>query len=183
VVTRASFNYQAILDALARGERRCGDLGLRIDRRGTWHYRGSPIGRIELVRLFASVLHRTPDGAHWLVTPVEQGRLEVEDAAFVAVEVAAEGDGAGRMLRFRTNLDVWVEAGPDHPIRLRPAPEGGEVPYLDVGRGLEARILPSVLYELVDLGGPAPDGRSFGVTSRGCFFRLGPWPLEDERAA
>ena len=48
-------------------------------------YRGSPIGRKELVCLFASVLKREADGSFWLETPAERGRIEVEDAPFVAV--------------------------------------------------------------------------------------------------
>ena len=45
------------------------DLGLRIARDGDWLYRGSPIHRMPLVKLFASVLRREADGSYWLVTP------------------------------------------------------------------------------------------------------------------
>ena len=68
-------------------------LGLRIMSDGTWRYRGSPIERSELVKLFASVLRREPDGSYWLVTPVERGRIEVDDVPFVAVELATQGVG------------------------------------------------------------------------------------------
>ncbi|MDT8264849.1 DUF1285 domain-containing protein, partial [Roseomonas sp. DSM 102946] len=56
---------------------------MRIARDGTWHYRGSPIGRKELVCLFASVLKRLPDGGYVLETPAERGRIAVDDAPFV----------------------------------------------------------------------------------------------------
>ena len=46
-----------------------GDLDMRIARDGTWFYCGSPIARPALVKLFASVLRREPDGRYWLVTP------------------------------------------------------------------------------------------------------------------
>ena len=36
----------------------CGDIDMSIDRHGLWHYMGSPIGRIELIKLFSSVMHR-----------------------------------------------------------------------------------------------------------------------------
>ena len=52
---------------------------MRIARDGTWHYRGSPINRKPLVKLFSSVLRRETDGSYWLVTPVERGRISVED--------------------------------------------------------------------------------------------------------
>src|SRR5437762_14321931 len=71
-----------------------GDLDMRIARDGTWFYRGSPITRMPLVKLFASVLRREPDGSYWLVTPAERGRVTVEDAPFIAV--AGDSHGAGR---------------------------------------------------------------------------------------
>ena len=96
----------------------CGDLPFLIRRDGTWLYRGSPINRKELVCLFASVLKREADGSFWLETPAERGRIEVEDAPFVAVELDWAGDGRQQALSFRTNVDKVVTAGPDHPIRV-----------------------------------------------------------------
>src|SRR6202008_2518570 len=96
----------------------CGDLEMRIARNGTWYYRGSPIGRPSLVKLFASVLRREADGSYWLQTPAERGRIEVEDAPFVAVELDWSGDGRQQILSFRTNVDQVVTAGPEHPIRV-----------------------------------------------------------------
>ena len=96
----------------------CGDLPFLIRRDGTWLYRGSPINRKELVCLFASVLKREADGSFYLETPAERGRIEVEDAPFVAVELDWAGDGRQQALSFRTNVDKVVTAGPDHPIRI-----------------------------------------------------------------
>ena len=86
----------------------CGDFSMRIDRNGTWYYRGSPIGRHALVRLFSTVLRRDADGVYWLTTPVENGRIEVEDAPFIGVELSVEGVGQGRVIRIRTNVDDVV---------------------------------------------------------------------------
>ena len=155
----------------------CGDFGIAIGRDGTWYYHGSPIGRKPLVKLFASVLRRDEGGEYWLITPVERGRILVEDAPFTAVEVTAEGDGKERILRFRTNLDDEVEAGPDHPIRVDHDLASGEPsPYVHVRGGLEARILRPVYYHLVELGDEVKrDGETmFGVWSHGQFFPLGP---------
>ncbi len=177
---RKPFDPDQILAAIARGERTpaCGDAAeMRIDRDGTWRYGGSPIGRPALVRLFASVLRRAEDGRYWLVTPVEQVPVEVEDAPFVAVEVRAEGEGReGRRLSFRTNLDEWVELDGDHPLRLeRRPPDGAEVPYLRVRDGLEARVERAVFYHLAELAEPGPesDGSPLGVWSGGRFHPLG----------
>ena len=101
----------------------CGDLPFLIRRDGTWLYRGSPIGRKELVCLFSSVLKRDEDGGFWLETPAERGRIEVEDAPFLAVELDWTGCGRDQVLTFRTNVDELITAGPgaSDPHRARPA--------------------------------------------------------------
>jgi uncharacterized protein len=161
----------------ARAARRpinCGDLDIWIARDGTWFYMGSPIGRQPLVKLFASVLRREADG-YWLVTPAERGRIQVEDAPFVAVAVERDGDGPSPRLIFRTNLDEFVTLGPDHPLRVETESDGQPVPYIRVRDGLDARLARPVFYELVDLGveQPAGGGVEFGIWSCGVFFRLG----------
>ena len=162
----------------------CGDLPFRIRRDGTWLYRNSPIGRKELVCLFASVLKRDADGAFWLETPAERGRIEVEDAPFVAVELDWTGEGRQQKLSFRTNVDQIVTAGPDHPLRVSHDLITCEpTPYLLVRPGdgapaIEARINRAVYYELVALGVPElVAGRTMlGVWSCGRFFALGEMP-------
>jgi uncharacterized protein len=152
-----------------------GDLDMRIARDGTWFYRGTPIARERLVKLFASVLRREDDGRYWLVTPVERGRIDVEDAPFLAVEVNSEGSGSGRRLSFRTNLDEIVAAGPEHPLRIGTAANGEPEPYLLVRPGLEAKLNRPVFYELVDLADAerGEKGGPFGLWSDGVFFDLG----------
>src|SRR5713101_7216719 len=130
-----------------------GDLDMRIARDGAWFYRGSAINRMPLVKLFASVLRREPDGLYWLVTPAERGRVTVEDVPFIAVAVDREGEGRDQNLIFRTNLDEIVTAGPDHKLRVETADDGTPAPYILVRPGLEARLVRSVFYALVELAG------------------------------
>jgi uncharacterized protein len=153
----------------------CGDLDMRIARDGTWFYRGSPIGHLPLVKLFASVLRREADGSYWLVTPAERGRIEVEDVPFLAVELTVAGEGRGRRLIFRTNMDDIVTAGPDNRLRVETAAGGEPAPYILVRGALEARLVRSVFYELVDLGAEEEiaGANQFGVWSNGAFFSLG----------
>src|SRR3546814_3889811 len=94
-----------------------------------------------LVKLLASVLWRD-DGGYWLRTPAEQGRIEVEDAPFTAVELSVKGEGRDQVLAFRTNLDEWVAAGPAHPLRMVEHPPNGDpTPYIEVRDRLEALVL------------------------------------------
>jgi uncharacterized protein len=146
----------------------CGDSLMRIARDGTWFHEGRPIDRPAMVRLFASILRREPDGGFVLVTPVEKLSIEVEDAPFLAVETRSEGEGRARSIAFRLNTGDVVIAGPDHGLRLEPAGDGPH-PYLTVRAGLEALLARPVYYELAEiaLAESAP-----GIWSGGTFFSL-----------
>jgi len=155
----------------------CGHFDIRIARDGTWYYRDSPIARLPLVRLFSTVLRRDEQGGYWLVTPAERGRITVDDAPFIAVELARHGAGPSQELIFRTNIDESVAAGRDNPLRVVNDPATGEPnPYILVRNGLEARLNRPVFYELVELGQEerVGDATLYGVWSKGEFFPLGP---------
>lgn len=148
----------------------CGDSEMRIARDGTWFHQGSPIGRVEMVRLFSTILRREADGGYVLVTPGEKLDIAVEDAPFVAVEVKNEGAGAVRSLAFRLNTGDMVVAGPQHALRFEERDDGPH-PYLHVRGGLEALVARSVYYELAEMaledGTDAP-----GVWSGNAFFPM-----------
>ena len=150
----------------------CGDLDMRIARDGTWFYLGTPIGRPELVKLFAGIIRK--DGSdYFLVTPVEKVGITVDDAPFVAVDF----NRTGQDLTFVTNVGDSVVAGLDHPIRVQRDPDTGEpAPYILVRANLEALIDRKSFYRLVDLGEVAAhDGADwFGVRSGGQFFPIIP---------
>jgi hypothetical protein len=173
----------------ARARHDCGQFDIRIAKDGTWLYKGSPIGRKELVCLFASVLKREADGAYVLETPAERGRIEVEDAPFVAVELfwreCPDPDcttgGVRQCLTFRTNLDEMVTANATHPIRVAIDPRTREPrPYVTVRPGIEARINRAVFYELAALAQTETlDGREvMGVWSEGMFFPIDEAPSD-----
>lgn len=146
----------------------CGDLDMVIRRDGRWDYLGTPIGRPELVKLFANILKRE-GGAYFLVTPVEKVGIRVEDAPFVAVDFRVE---EGRLV-FTTNVGDETAAGAERPIRVERDPVTGEPsPYVLVRADLWARIDRKSFYRLVDLG--EVEGGWFGVRSGAEFFPVIP---------
>jgi len=184
----AAGNLDKLADGIGKagGEFRKGPkinphIDMRIARDGSWFYHGSPIGRKPLVHLFSTVLRREDDGEYYLVTPVEKARVQVDDAPFTAVALTVEGADRKQRLTFRTNLDDYVTADADHPIRLSINSETGEpTPYVLVRDNLEALISRAVYYDLVDLGvgREGADDGILGVWSGGSFFELG--RLDDE---
>jgi hypothetical protein len=152
----------------------CGDIDMRIAADGTWYYQKTPIGRLPLVKLFASVLKKEGD-KYFLVTPVEKVGLTVDDAPFLAVEMTVARDDRDRqMLTFRTNVDDEATAGPGHALRFEPEVTGGLRPYLHVRRDLWAKVTRALFYDLVALGEERDiDGkRMFGVASAGELFAM-----------
>ena len=169
---------------LSDGQTLCGDLEIQIDREGLWFYHGSPIGRKELIKLFASVLSMDENGRYWLTTPAEKGEILVEDVPFQAVEMNVYEKNKQQILSFRTNIDETIIADIDHPIRIGNNPETGEPsPCIMVRDKLEARLTRAVFYQMVDLGVEvimeseqelgAINEKVFGVWSSGQFFQIG----------
>ncbi len=152
----------------------CGDIDIRIARDGTWFYMGSPIGRRRLVKLFSTVL-RKDDGEHYLVTPVEKLRIEVEDAPFVVVELEEQGQEQEQELYLRTKTDDVVRVDNQHRISVKYAEDGEPSPYVEVRNGLMALIARNVYYQLIEIGTIYQDqsNTKFGVWSAGEFFVLG----------
>jgi len=149
---------------------RCGHSGMRIGRDGTWYHEGAPIRRPAMVRLFSTVLRREPDGRHVLVTPAEKLEIDVESAAFRAVQMTCEGNGRSQRIAFALDSGDAVLLGPDHPLRMVET-EHGPSPRLLVRHGLEAELTRPVYYELAELA--LADGTAGpGVWSNGIFFPL-----------
>jgi uncharacterized protein len=154
----------------------CGDLDMRIAADGTWFYLKTPIGRPALVKLFASVLKREGD-KYFLVTPVEKCGIRVDDAPFLAVELKIEGNAAGPVLSFRTNVDDWIACGPQHELRFESETgTGGLKPYLHVRRDLWAKVTRTLYFDLVERGEEREIAgvAMFGVSSMGMFFPMAP---------
>ena len=153
----------------------CGHIDMRIAGDGTWFYNGTPIGRPALVKLFASILRKDGD-SHVLVTTVERVGITVDDAPFVAVELAVEGEGPAREIAFRTNVDDLVTVDAAHPLRFAKDATGGIKPYVLVRGGLWALVTRALTYDLLDLSEDRiVDGvMTCGVSARDCFFAIAP---------
>lgn len=161
----AELNAERKLPPLAQwGPQVSTDSLMVIKADGRWFHDGGEIKRPAMIRAFAGLLWRDPAGQHWLVTPYEKQAIQVEDAAFIATDVARTGDG----LAFQLNTDDLVLAGPENPLIARGDPDLPAL-YLAVRNGTEARINRSTWLQLVDLAGD-----DLTVTSQAAHFSLVP---------
>lgn len=150
----------------------CGHSDMRIARDGAWFYRGSPIERPAMVRLFASVLRREPDGSHVLVTPVEKLTIDVETTPFRATQMTMAGERDKRSIGLTLDSGDALIVGPAHPLTVVETPEGLS-PRVAVRFGLEAELARPLYYELAEIAlAEAHDPP--GVWSGGAFFQLEP---------
>ena len=150
---------------------------IKIADDGRWYHEGNEIHRKALVKLFSTVLKRDSDGVFWLETPVEKGRIEVEDAPFIATALTVDQafsatQGVHPALRFTTNVDDDVPLDAVHPLQMLPSPDGSCLrPYIEVRDGLLAKLSRPVYYELAARAEAGDDGR-IGVWSHDHFFIL-----------
>ncbi len=153
---------------------RSGDSEMRIAANGRWFHQGGEITRPAMVRAFSGLLTRDQQGQHWLVTPFERLSIAVEDAAFIATDMEAKTDAAGRItLAFRLNTDEIVLCGLDHPLRVAGT---AEVPafYLSVRHGTEARLNRSTYGQLIEHALAGAGAENLTVESMGQQFSLVP---------
>lgn len=129
----------------------CGEMDMRIASDGRWYHEGSPIGRPQLVRLFSSILRKDPDGYHYLVTPVEKVRIQVDDCPFVAQLMDLETVEGKPQIIFTLNTGETVTADADHAIEVTLGEDDQPHPRVHVRDDLWALISRSVFYSLVEI--------------------------------
>jgi len=73
---------------------------IRIDRDGTWHYKGNEMFRKDIVKLFYQNLKRDESGKYYIELENDLASLEVEDTAYVVTAVykfGTRGEGNERI--------------------------------------------------------------------------------------
>jgi len=71
---------------------------IRIDKGGTWYYRGTEMYRTDIVRYLYQYLKKDEKQGYYIeVSDLDRCRIDVEDTAFVvtAAEKMSSGEGAG----------------------------------------------------------------------------------------
>ncbi len=154
---------------------RVGEIDIGIRRDGSWWHEGAPIERLEMVKLFASILRREGD-RFFLVTPVEKLAINVEDAPFVVVDVERRSDEGVQQIGVRTNVDDFVMLDESHRLTLREPPPGDVgtdanlQPYVGIRDDLDALVNRAAYYRLAEFC--VEDASGWYLDSCGVRFRL-----------
>ena len=127
----------------------CGDIDITIESDGRWFYAGSPIHRMPLVKLFAKVLCYQQQ-EYFLITPSEKVRIKVVDAPFVITSWQQRATAQGEAIIFTTNLEQQYVLSTQYPLQLAAAEQLAPL-YLQLERGLQAKIHRNVYYQLIEV--------------------------------
>jgi hypothetical protein len=152
----------------------CGDIDMMIKSDGTWWYMGTPINRTKLVKLFAYVLVKE-GSKFFLKTPAEKVGIKVEDAPFIIIDWQNIPTDAGDAIEVISNLGHRAILSKQHPITVNTSnPEQPKL-YVELHRGLTAKVHRNVYYQWVNIGQEKViDGVThIGIASGKHFYSLG----------
>ena len=151
----------------------CGEIDIQIKANGDWFYGGSVIKRLPLVKLFASVLIKEVNNdvvEHFLVTPVEKVKIQVDDAPFLLTQWRWL-DADEKMMQVSTNLDDEFLLDAEHPLTVTAS---GDL-YVTVRQNLLAKVHRNVYYQWADVAQEVltKNGTELILSSADCQFSLG----------
>ena len=122
------------------------DFQMRIDANGQWYHRGTPISRDRLSKLFSTALHYNKDtNEYWLITPHEQGRVDVEGVPFVIIDY--HYDDKTKTLSLTSNLNHEIKPDAENPIKLN----DDNIPCVIAVNNVPARLNRMVREKLIDI--------------------------------
>lgn len=145
-----------------------GKIPIKIAADGVWYHQGGEIKRVELVRLFASILRREEDEHYYLVTPVEKWQIEVDLHPLVIVDFDLSESERGQILSVELNTGKRVIVGSDHPLFLDSSVN--DVAAVSLWHGLSAIFSRAAWVRLADVAESAGD--EMWLESSGIRFSL-----------
>ena len=122
---------------------------IKIKSNGEWLYQNTIIKKKALIKLFSSVLVADGKGNFYLETPAEKGKIEVEDSPFIIISFDIKSLNKNQEIIFKTNIGEEIILGKKNPLFYRKYKKSF-VPYIVIKKNINAKILRSVYYQLVN---------------------------------
>ena len=144
---------------------------IKIKSNGEWLYQNNLIKKEALIKLFSAVLVADEKGNFYLETPAEKGKIEVEDSPFVITTFDIKGLNKNQEIIFKTNIGEEIILGKKNPLSYRKYKKGF-VPYIVIKKNINAKILRSVYYQLVNKFINKNTKKKLKIKSKGCEFAI-----------
>ena len=122
---------------------------IKIKSNGEWLYQNTLIKKKALIKLFSSALVADGKGNFYLETPAEKGKIQVEDSPFIIISFDIKSLNKNQEIIFKTNIGEEIILGKKNPLFYRKYKKSF-VPYIVIKKNINAKILRSVYYQLVN---------------------------------
>lgn len=152
----------------------CGDIDMVIKSDGSWWYMGTPINRVKLVKLFSNVLIKE-GSKYFLKTPAEKVGITVEDAPYIVTDWQSITTTTGDAIEVTSNLGHKAIISDKHPITIKVEDPQQAILYVQLHRGLTAKVHRNVYYQWINMSQEKVLNASthLGIVSGNEFFSLG----------
>ena len=144
---------------------------IKIKSNGEWLYQNNLIKKKSLIKLFSSVLVADEKGNFYLETPAEKGKIEVEDSPFVITTFVIKDLNKNQEIIFKTNIDEEIILSKKNPLFYKKTKKGF-IPYIVLRKNINAKILRTVYYQLINKFVNKNSGKNLIIKSKGHKFEL-----------
>ena len=144
---------------------------IKIKSNGEWLYQNTLIKKKTLIKLFSSVLVADEKGNFYLETPAEKGKIEVEDSPFVITTFAIKGLNKNQEIIFKTNIDEEIVLSKKNSLFYKKYKQSF-IPYIVIRKNINAKILRSVYYQLINKFINKNTKKKLKIKSKGYEFTL-----------
>ena len=144
---------------------------IKIKSNGEWLYQNTLIKKKTLIKLFSSVLVADEKGNFYLETPAEKGKIEVEDSPFVITSFVIKGLNKNQEIIFKTNIDEEIVLSKKNSLFYKKYKQSF-IPYVVIRKNINAKILRSVYYQLINKFINKNTKKKLKIKSKGHEFTL-----------
>ena len=144
---------------------------IKIKSNGEWLYKNNLIKKEALIKLFSSVLVADDKGNFYLETPAEKGMIKVEDTPFVIINFDVKIVSKNQEIIFKTNIDEEIVLSKKNPLFYKKTKKGF-IPYIVLRKNINAKILRTVYYQLINKFVNKNSGKNLIIKSKGHKFEL-----------
>ena len=122
---------------------------IKIKSNGEWLYQNTIIKKKALIKLFSSVLVADGKGNFYLETPAEKGKIQVEDSPFIIISFDIKSLNKNQEIIFKTNIGEEIVLSKKNFLFYKKYKQSF-IPYIVIRKNINAKILRSVYYQLIN---------------------------------
>ena len=144
---------------------------IKIKSNGEWLYQNTLIKKKALIKLFSSVLVADGKGNFYLETPAEKGKIQVEDSPFIIISFDIKSLNKNQEIIFKTNIGEEIVLSKKNFLFYKKYKQSF-IPYIVIRKNINAKILRSVYYQLINKFINKNTKKKLKIKSKGYEFTL-----------